>query len=200
MRSTPAASALAARRGRRSRGSAEMAAPPPRRQVPGHSSRGPSEDRGESDRRRCSPGQDVILRGAMPGGPDKRLRERTNGYTVTPAQYVVLAYLALGCPDPDRPQRRGRQADRLGPGLPDLAEVLRKRLPATEHPCGDRVLQPGPDRAGGDLRGPGLGGRPAPEPLSARSRVVGRPAAAGRRGPGGVWAASRSKALSTTAG
>ena len=26
----------------------------------------------------------------------KRLRERTNGYTVTPAQYVVVAYVALG--------------------------------------------------------------------------------------------------------
>ena len=26
----------------------------------------------------------------------QRLRERTNGYTVTPAQYVVVAYVALG--------------------------------------------------------------------------------------------------------
>jgi heme a synthase len=32
----------------------------------------------------------------MPEGFDKRLRLRTNGYTVSPAQYIVLAYIALG--------------------------------------------------------------------------------------------------------
>ncbi len=58
-----------------------------------------------------------------------------------------LAYCALARADADRPHRRGRAADRLGPGLPDLAEVLRQRLPAAEHPRGDRVLQPRPDRA-----------------------------------------------------
>ena len=58
----------------------------------------------------------------------ERLRERTNGYTVTPSQYVVVAYVALGALTLVGHYGRRRSAERLRPWLPGLAEV------ATETP------------------------------------------------------------------
>ncbi len=82
----------------------------------------------------------------------QRLRERTNGYTVTPEQYVRFAYAAPRRADADRAHRRGRAPDRLGPGLPDVAEVLRQRVSAAANARADRVLQPADHRARVDRR------------------------------------------------
>ena len=61
----------------------------------------------------------------------QRLRERTNGYTVTPGMRALRARGAWRA-DADRPDRPLRAPERVWPRVPDVAEVLRQRVSAPE--------------------------------------------------------------------
>ena len=97
----------------------------------------------------------------------QRLRELTNGYTVTPEQYVRFAYAGLIALTLIVLTGAAVRLTGSGLGLPHVAEVLRQRLSAAENARADRVLQPHSHRASIHRRGPRLACGCSQAPLSA---------------------------------
>ena len=111
----------------------------------------------------------------------ERLRERTNGYTVTPHQYAYVAYVALGALTLIVLSGAAVRLTGSGLGCPDWPKCYGNAYPPLTSACGDRVLEPHDHRAGVDRRRGRLAAGAAPSPVPPRPDVAGRAAAARRR-------------------